>query len=164
PVPTGGGEAPPVGAERHAQGRALVPPEGEDLLAGRRVPQPHRPVPTGGGDAPPVGAVRHAVDPALVPPEGEDLLAGRRVPRSAPLPSARAEGRRRPRALDDTPLPRPWCPGGVRPSWPVPASHSRAVPSPPAEARRRPSALYDTPLTGPWCPRRVRTSWPVAAS
>src|SRR5262249_21760817 len=67
-------------AEAHAIDSDGVPPEGEDLLAPLRVPDPHRLVHGGAGDALAVGAEAHALDLAGVPPEGEDLLPLLRVP------------------------------------------------------------------------------------
>ena len=59
PVLAGGGELPPVRAERHRVHRAVVAGEGGLLGAGGRIPQPHRPVLAGGGELPPVRAERH---------------------------------------------------------------------------------------------------------
>ena len=81
-VVAGGGEAVPVGAERHTDHRAGVAGEGgADRLAGVGVPQPHRVVVAGGGQPVPVGAERHTAHRAGVAGErGADRLAGVGVP------------------------------------------------------------------------------------
>ena len=93
-----------------------VPLEGEDLLAGRRVPDPHRPIAAGGGEALAVGAEGHAVTAAGVPLEGEGLLAGRRVPDLHRLVRSSAEARRLPSGLNATLETGPVCPLRVRAS------------------------------------------------
>ena len=64
PVAAGGGEQPPVRAERHPDDPAGVAGEGAPVLAGGRVPQPRRLVVAGGGEQPPVRAERHPPDRA----------------------------------------------------------------------------------------------------
>src|SRR5262249_49474657 len=49
-------------------------------------------------------------------------------------------------------------------SWPVPASHTRAVPSPHPVRRRLPSRLNATLLIAPACPLSAAFSSPVSAS
>ena len=112
-------------------------------LAGRRVPDLHRPVVARGGEPRAVGAERHARDRAGMPLEGEGLLAGRRVPDlHRPVVArggeARAVGAER-HARDRAGMPLEG--EGLRP---VAASHTFTVPSQPAEARRVPSGLNAT--------------------
>src|SRR5262245_46977417 len=70
------GEAPAVGAERHASDLGRVACEGEHFLALGRVPDSHRAVLAAADEALAVGAERHAGDRVRVALEGEDLPAG----------------------------------------------------------------------------------------
>src|SRR5262249_60233439 len=80
PVPTTGGDAPAIGANRHAGDTARMSLEGELLLARGRVPHFHGPVVASRNDPLAVGAERHAPDTARVPLEGKSLLAPGAVP------------------------------------------------------------------------------------
>src|ERR671910_529476 len=78
-----GGQPPAVGTERRARDDRLVAPQDVALLAGCRVPDPHRParpVVVGGGDEAVVGAEGDAPRRAPRPPELEQRLTGVRVP------------------------------------------------------------------------------------
>ena len=74
----------PSGLNATLQTPAGVPLEGEDFLAGRRVPHLQRLVPAAGDDPFAVGAERHAVDLACCALERERLLAA--SPRPTPSP------------------------------------------------------------------------------
>ena len=80
PVPAARGQPGPVGTEGHAVDQAGVPLEGEELLAGLRIPHLHRSVSTEPGQAFAVRAEGHAEDLASVPLEGEEFLAGLGIP------------------------------------------------------------------------------------
>src|ERR1044071_5148924 len=57
-----------------------------------------------------------------------------------------------------------WCARGRVSSWPVAASHTRAVWSSLAVTTRVPSGLNAALTTKPWCARVPVSGWPVAAS
>ena len=92
PVLAGGGELPPVRAERHRVHLPVVAGQGGLPGAGGRIPQPHRPVLAGGGELPPVRAERHRVHPACV--AGQGGLRRRRWPDPTAAP-CRPRRRRR---------------------------------------------------------------------
>src|SRR5262249_51630472 len=85
-----------VRAERHAVDSAGVALEGEELLAGRAVPDPHRPVNASRRQALAVRAEGHSIDRTGMALEGQQLLAGRAVPDLCRLVLA---GRRQPLAV-----------------------------------------------------------------
>ena len=72
-VAAGGGQAVPVGAERHTAHALVCPVSVCEGLAGVGVPQPHRAVAAGGGDAVPVGAERHADTASVWPVSGAPM-------------------------------------------------------------------------------------------
>ena len=134
----------PSGLNATPQHRAGVAGQGAQVLAGGRVPQPHRLVVAGGGQQPPVRAERHRPAPRRCGRSRvRRRLAGGRVPQPHRLvvagggqqPPVRAERHRRtPRRCG-----RSGCAGGS----PVAGSHSRTVSSlagggqqPPVRAER----------------------------
>ena len=156
-VVAGGGEAVPVGAERHPVHRPVWPVRGAPI--GWPVSVSHsRTVRVGArrGEPVPVGAERHADHRAGVAGEGcADRLAGVGVPQPHRLVVA-GRGEPVPVGAERHPEHRAGVAGercadrlaGVG----VPQPHR---PSSLAEARRCPSGLNATPITGPVWPVRV---------
>ena len=108
-VVAGGGEQPPVRAERHAADPAVVAGQGAQALAGGRVPQPRRLVVAGGGEQPPVRAERHVPTDrrhAVVAGQGAQALAGGRVPQPRRPCRSLAVASSRPSGLNATPTDR----------------------------------------------------------
>ena len=137
--------------------------EGEQLLAGRAVPDLHRLVIAPRSQALAVRAERHAHDPTGMALEGEQLLAGRAVPDLHRLVIARRSQALAVRAERHARDPTGMALEGEQllAGRAVPDLH-RLVLLP--EARRWPSGLNATLVTQPPWPLRANSSLPVALS
>src|SRR5262249_58095419 len=90
-VPTAGGQAPAVRAERHGGDGLDVAAQGEGLVAGGQIPDLHRTVAAGGRESPTVGAEGQGPDPGRMM-ERQRLLPGASVPDlHRPFDTARGE-------------------------------------------------------------------------
>src|SRR5205814_140088 len=153
-LPAARGEAPAVRAEGDAHGQGGAVAEGEDVAAGRRVPELHGPVGTHGGEAQAVAADGHAEDRPGVPAQRVQFPAG----------SQPAEARSLPSGLNATPTRGPPRASSVCSTLPVARSQTLISPRAPksielAEATCLPPGLNATPMTQWLCPPKVSCSW-----